>query len=64
MQDPGESVTTIHIPYPESGGLHLRIAVGACRLKIVPGDESLFVSGTYEDRHTLRHCGSNRTAVT
>jgi hypothetical protein len=49
MQNAGESVTTIHIPFPESGALHLRIAVGACRLKIVPGDESVFVSGTYED---------------
>jgi hypothetical protein len=50
MQNAGESVTTIRIPYPEGDQLHLRIAVGACRLKIVPGDESLFVSGTYEDQ--------------
>ncbi len=49
MQNSAENVTTIHIPYPESGPLHLRIAVGACRLKIVPGDASAFVAGTYED---------------
>jgi hypothetical protein len=28
----------INVAYPEATDLHLRIRVGACRLKIVPGD--------------------------
>ena len=31
------NVTTIDIPFPESEALHLRFAVGACRLLVKPG---------------------------
>jgi hypothetical protein len=43
------TTTNIHIPYPDAADLHLRITVGACRLRIVPGDGSEWVSGTYAD---------------
>ena len=41
--------TTIDIPFPEAETLHLRIAVGACRLNIRPGAGERWVTGTYED---------------
>jgi hypothetical protein len=54
MGSPTENVTTVSVPYPESPELHLRIAVGACRLSIKPADAELFVSGTYQDQsHAL-----------
>lgn len=42
-------VTEINIPYPEEGEAHLRLNVGACRLKVRPGGGEALVSGTYED---------------
>ncbi len=39
----------INIPYPDSGDLQLRIAVGGCRLRIAPGSGNTWVSGTYTD---------------
>lgn len=42
-------VTPIHIPYPASGDRHLRLSVGACRLRVRPGDEEAWVTGTYTD---------------
>src|SRR5512137_1021941 len=37
----------INIAYPETADPHLRIRVGACRLKVVPRDGEAWVSGTY-----------------
>ena len=37
----------INVAYPEATDLHLRIRVGACRLKIVPGDGGAWVTGAY-----------------
>ncbi len=39
----------IDIPYPDSGDLQLRIAVGGCHLRIAPGSGNTWVSGTYTD---------------
>lgn len=43
------NVTDINISFPEAEGLHLRLAVGACRIHVVPGDGDQWVTGTYED---------------
>ncbi len=40
-------VSEINIPYPEAADLHLRISVGACRLKVMPGEGDGWVTGTY-----------------
>lgn len=37
----------INVAYPEAADLHLRIRVGACRLKITPGDGMAWVTGAY-----------------
>ncbi len=39
----------IDIPYPDAAGLHLMLTVGACRVRVTPGDEALWVAGTYSD---------------
>jgi hypothetical protein len=39
----------VSVPFPPDGGRHLRISVGACRLRIRPGDSEEWVSGTYQD---------------
>lgn len=45
-----ESKTTaIDIAYPETGDLHLHIRVGACRLRVVPGEGDEWVKGSYTD---------------
>ncbi len=38
----------INVAYPEASDLHLRIRVGACRLKIIPGDGAAWVTGAYQ----------------
>ena len=43
------NVTTIDIPFPQSEALHLRFAVGACRLWVKPGAGPNWVAGTYDD---------------
>lgn len=43
------AVTNINIPYPESGDRHLWLAVGACRLRVVPGAGEGWITGTYDD---------------
>lgn len=45
----GTETTTVEVAFPEVKNLHLRIRVGACRLKINPGDGPAWVSGTYRD---------------
>jgi hypothetical protein len=42
-------VTEINIPFPTSGDRHLRLTVGACRLKVRPGAGDAWVTGTYTD---------------
>ena len=37
----------VNVTYPEGPDLHLRIRVGACRLKIIPGNSTAWVAGTY-----------------
>jgi hypothetical protein len=46
------TLTEINVPFPEAEGLQLRLAVGACRLRIVPSDDTAWVTGTYEDTST------------
>lgn len=47
MNEP--NATPIEVGYPALGDLHLRLAVGACRIRIRPGDGPNWVSGTYTD---------------
>lgn len=42
-------MSTINIPYSEATDLHLRISVGACRLRVMPGEGDAWVSGSYDD---------------
>lgn len=42
-----DHTTEINVPYPEASDLHLKISVGACRLKVMPGDGETWVTGTY-----------------
>lgn len=42
-------VTNIDVAYPEAGDLHLRLGVGACRLRITPGEGGAWVTGSYRD---------------
>jgi hypothetical protein len=44
-----QDVTKINIDYPEVKRPRLRISVGACRMRIAPGDQETLVSGTYVD---------------
>jgi hypothetical protein len=41
-------VTEINVAYPEASSLHLKVAVGACRLKLSPGAGEAWVTGTYK----------------
>jgi hypothetical protein len=43
------NTTEINISFPEAENLHLRLAIGACRIRIRPGDGSQWVSGSYDD---------------
>jgi hypothetical protein len=43
------TATPIDIPFSEAADLHLRLTVGACRLRIRPGDGPQWVAGTYDD---------------
>ncbi len=38
----------INVAYSEATDLHLRIRVGACRLKVVPGNSEAWVTGSYQ----------------
>jgi hypothetical protein len=48
------TVMPIQVPYPGAGDLHLRIAEGACRLKVAPGASGAWISGTQRDPSGLR----------
>lgn len=43
------TTTPIDIPFPDEGALDLRVSLGACRVRIGPGDGDAWVSGSYED---------------
>ena len=47
---PTETTTNITLPFPEAADRSLRIAVGACKLKVAPGDNEPWVLGTYVDQ--------------
>lgn len=40
-------ISEISIAFPEAPALHLRISVGACRLRVVPAKGDAWVQGTY-----------------
>lgn len=44
----------INVEYPEAGDLHLRIALGACRLKAEPGGGDGWISGVCHDPTGIR----------
>ena len=44
-----ETTTNISLPFPEAADRNLRIAVGACKLKVAPGAADPWVVGTYVD---------------
>src|SRR5512135_136869 len=46
---PTETTTNISLPFPEATDRNLRIALGACKLKVAPGAAEPWVVGTYVD---------------
>ena len=62
------TVTPIEVSYPDAGDLHVRIAEGACRLKVAPGTgtSDAWISGTHRDPSGLRplHVSKQGGAVT
>ena len=46
---PTETTTNVSLPFPEAVDRNLRIAVGACKLKLSPGAAEPWVTGTYVD---------------
>jgi hypothetical protein len=44
----GTWTAEIDVAYPETADLYLRIRVGACRLRITPGDGAAWVTGAYQ----------------
>ena len=49
-----EKVTPVEIPYPDASDLHIRIAEGACRLKVTPGKGDAWISGAQRDPSGVR----------
>ncbi len=47
---PTETTTNITLPFPAATDRNLRIAVGACKLKVAPGAAEPWVAGTYIDQ--------------
>ncbi len=41
--------TQINVSYPDASDKHLKLSLGACRLKVKPGEGEPWVSGTYHD---------------
>ena len=39
----------IQAPFPDASDLHLRVSVGACRLRVTPGTGAEWVTGAYYD---------------
>ena len=50
------SVTEINVAYPEADYCDLRMVVGACRLRIAPGEGGAWVTGTYRDPSRALPC--------
>ncbi len=46
---PTETTTNITLPFPEAADRSLRLALGACKLKVSPGAAEPWVVGTYVD---------------
>jgi hypothetical protein len=46
---PPKPSTPVNIPFPPTGPYHLRVRVGACRLRIRGGAQDAWVSGVYND---------------
>jgi hypothetical protein len=44
-----KETTEINVPYPTTAEKELRITMGGCRIRIVPGDGDAWVTGTYQD---------------
>lgn len=44
-----QKYTSVTVPYPDAPELQLRIAVGACKLKIRSGESDTWVTGAYRD---------------
>jgi hypothetical protein len=42
-------LTEINLPYADTASARLKLTVGACRLKVRPGNGDQWVDGTYED---------------
>lgn len=42
-------VTSVDIAYPQATDLHLQVSVGACKLRVVPGEGDAWITGTYRD---------------
>jgi hypothetical protein len=41
--------TKINVPFPQASSLHLKLDVGACRLRVAPSDAPEWVTGSYDD---------------
>lgn len=47
-----ETTTPIEVAFPEAADKHLKIGVGACKIKVAPGADEKWVTGTYSDGGT------------
>jgi len=47
---PTETTTNITLPFPEATDRSLRLALGACKLRVTPGGAEPWVVGTYRDQ--------------
>ena len=46
------NVTQINATFPDAADKHLRLSLGACKLKAMAGDGAALVSGTYDPGET------------
>ena len=46
------NLTQINAAFPEAADKHLRLSLGACKLKAVAGDGEALVNGTYDPGDT------------
>ncbi len=50
MDDTAPQPTSpLSVAWPDSDDTHVRVSVGACRLRVRPGDADALVTGTYDD---------------